>query len=81
MELRRKRRLTPKQKNELGKLRDAVSQQLQAGPITSEVQQFAELIQKGPPRLPLRGANITPKRTKKKTTGRSKKVIVKSKGK
>jgi len=80
-ELRRKRRLTPKQNKELGKLRDAVSQQLQTGPVASEVQQFAELIQKGPPRLPLRGAKITPKRTKKKTTGRSKKVIVKSKRK
>jgi len=80
-ELRRKRRLTPKQKKELGKLRDAVSQQLQTGPVASEVQQFAELIQKRPPKLPLREANKTPKRKKKKTTGRSKKVIVKSKGK
>lgn len=80
-ELRRKRRLTPKQKNELGKLRDAVSQQLQTGPFASEVQQFAELIQKGPHRLPLRGAKITPMRKKKKKTVRHKKVNVKSKGK
>lgn len=80
-ELRRKRRLTPKQKKELEKLRDAVSQQLLTGPVASEVQQFTELIQKGPPRLPLRGAKITPKKTKKKTTGRNKKLSVKSKGK
>lgn len=80
-ELRRKRRLTSKQKKELENLRDTVSKQLLTGPVTSEVQQFTELIQKGHPILPLRGAKITPNRTKKKKTVRSKKVIVKSKGK
>jgi len=80
-ELRRKRRLTPKQNKELENLRDIVSKQLLTGPVASEVQQFTELIQKGPPRFPLRGAKITPKKTKKKTTGRNKKLSVKSKGK
>lgn len=80
-ELRRKRRLTPKQKKELQSLRDTVSQQLQAGPITSEVHQFTELIQKSLPRIPLSRAKKTPKKTKKRTTVRNKKLSVKNKGK
>lgn len=78
-ELRRKRRLTPKQKKQLQNLRDTVSKQLQAGPVSSEVQRFGELIRKAPPRLPLPRAKKTRKKTKKRTAVRNKKVSVKSK--
>jgi len=77
-ELRRKRKLTPKQKKELESLRVRINQQLQTGPVASEVQRFAELIQKGPPGIPLPQAR---QKLKKATNVESRKASVKGKGK
>lgn len=80
-ELRRRKRLTTKQKRELENLRDKISRQLQTGPMSNEVQRFAEFVQKVPPKIPLTIARKKLKKKKKRKTVQNKKVGVNSKRK
>lgn len=68
-ELRGKRRLTPKQKEELEKLRDTLSQDLLAGPVANEIERFAQLVPKPAP-TPRSSKKGSPKKPKKVSTSR-----------
>lgn len=48
-ELRRKRRPTQKQKQEIEYLRERVSERVHSGPIEGEIERFSQFIQKPPP--------------------------------
>lgn len=68
-ELRSKRRLTKKQKEELEDLRSKVNQNLLAGPVAGEMERFVEMLRKPPPESPPSKKQPPPKKRKKASTG------------
>lgn len=80
-QLRRKRRPTQKQKQEIEILREKVRERVHSGPIASEVERFSQFIQKHPPVFQSPKTAKTSKKVTKASTKNKRRVKTARKGK
>ena len=80
-QLRRKRRPTQKQKQEIEILRERVSERVHAGPIASEVERISQFLQKSPPVSRSTKTSKTSKKVAKASTKHKRRVKSTRRGK